>query len=115
MDKKKDNNFAANDLVAYNNSKEVGVVLQVQEDNLKLFNEQGQVKNIKLSDISKKFEKNRKAFAADNRGNTLSVENVVKCVDGRYKGRKGVVKHIHKNTLFLWDKEFTQTNGLFVE
>jgi transcription elongation factor len=72
-----------------------------------VLNEHGQVKNIKLSDISKKFEKDRKAFGADYLGNTLSVDNVVKCVEGRFKGRKGVIKHIYKNTLFLWDREFT--------
>lgn len=51
----------------------------------------------------------------DSVGNTISTENVVKCSEGRYKGRKGVVKHIHKNTVFLWDKEFAQSNGIFVE
>jgi len=39
----------------------------------------------------------------------------VKVTEGAFKGRKGVIKHIHKNTLFLWDKEFAQSNGIFVE
>jgi transcription elongation factor len=26
-----------------------------------------------------------------------------------------VIKYIFKNTLFLWDREFYQTNGIFVE
>jgi transcription elongation factor len=34
---------------------------------------------------------------------------------GKYKGRKGVIRYIYKTTLFLWDKEFYQTNGIFVE
>lgn len=105
--KKKESNYQANDLVSYNNNKDVGVVLQVQEDYLKVINEHGQIKNIKIGEISKKFEKDRKAFANDYMGNTISQENVIKCVEGRYKGRKGVIKHIFKNFVFLWDKEFT--------
>ena len=50
-----------------------------------MINEQGQIRNIKIGDISKKFEKDRKVFSADYLGNTLCPENVVKCVDGRYK------------------------------
>ena len=41
IDKKNANNFTANDLIAFNNNKDVGVVLQVQEDYLKIINEQG--------------------------------------------------------------------------
>jgi transcription elongation factor len=40
---------------------------------------------------------------------------VVKIIGGKYKGRKGVIKYINKNILFLWDKEFIQSNGIFVE
>lgn len=40
---------------------------------------------------------------------------MVKIIAGNYKGRKGVIKYIHKNILFLWDKEFYQSNGIFVE
>ena len=39
----------------------------------------------------------------------------MKCVEGKYKGKKGVVKHIFKTVLFLWDKDFPATNGIFVE
>jgi ribosomal protein L14E/L6E/L27E len=42
----------------------------------------------------------------DSLGNSLCPDNVVKCVEGRHKGRKGVIKHINKNFLFLWDKDF---------
>lgn len=41
MDSKKANTYHANDLISYNNSKNVAVVLQVQEDFLKVINEQG--------------------------------------------------------------------------
>ena len=39
LDKKKMSQYSANDLVSYNNNKHVGVVLQVQEDYLKVIND----------------------------------------------------------------------------
>jgi len=94
-------------MIAYNNSKNVGVVLQVQEDYVKIIDEQGQIRNLKISEISKKFEKDKKISGYDMSGNTLTSDNVVNVVEGRYKGKKAVIKHIHKNILFLWSKEFT--------
>ena len=40
---------------------------------------------------------------------------MVKIVNGKFKGRKGVIKYIFKTIVFLWDRDFQQTNGLFVE
>lgn len=51
----------------------------------------------------------------DSQRNTLYPDNVVKIISGKYKGRKGVIKYVFKNVLFLWDKEFYQSNGIFVE
>lgn len=38
----------------------------------------------------------------------------MKIINGQYQGRKGVIKFIVKNVIFLWDREFYQTNGIFV-
>ncbi len=83
---------------------------------MKVIDDNGDIKNIKTADVNKKFERDNKTFAQDQVGNTLCIENVVKCLEGsKYQGKKAVIKHIHKTTLFLWDKEFSQSNGLFVE
>ena len=100
-------------MVSYNNSKNIGVVLQVHEDSLKVINDNGEIQNIKIGDINKKYEDKKPAI--DSQRNTIYPDNVVKITQGKYKGRKGVIKYIFKNTLFLWDKEFYQTNGIFVE
>lgn len=42
------------DLVQYNNSKNVGVILQIERDMVKLLDELGDVQNIKINDINKK-------------------------------------------------------------
>lgn len=56
-----------------------------------------------------------KSTAIDSKGHTIYVDNVVKIIGGQYKGRRGVVKYIYRDVVFLWDREFHQTNGLFVE
>ena len=114
IDKKNFSKYSANDLIMYN-TKYVGVVLQVQDDYLKVINNEGDLQNIKLSDINKKIDFSRKTTTVDSHRNTLYADNVVRMTNGKYKGRKGVVKYIFKTTLFLWDKEFYQSNGIFVE
>lgn len=56
--------FSAMDLVNYNGNKNAGLVLQVNEDYLKLINEQGKIENIKIADLGKKLP-------APTRGGTL--------------------------------------------
>jgi len=46
--------FSAMDLVNYNGNKNAGLVLQVNEDYLKVINEQGKIENVKIADLGKK-------------------------------------------------------------
>jgi hypothetical protein len=39
----------------------------------------------------------------------------VKVIDGVYKGKIGVVKHIFKNNLFIFNTEFTESAGIFAQ
>lgn len=100
--------YEANDLVSYNNNKFVGLVLQVQEDYLKVINEQGKTENVKVATINKKISKmgNNKALGRDSKGNSLAVNHMVRCINGECKGMTGPIRHIYKNYLFLWNKEF---------
>lgn len=93
-------------------------MLQVQEDYLKLINEQGRLVNVKVADLGKKIPKPARKSTLncrDSQGNTLSLSAMVKVVDGPNKGMIGPIKHGYKNYLFLWNKEFVQSNGIFVE
>jgi transcription elongation factor len=47
--------YQANDLILYSN-KYVGVVLKVEEDYLKVINNESEMQNVKISDITKKIE-----------------------------------------------------------
>ncbi len=39
----------------------------------------------------------------------------MKVIDGVYKGKIGVVKHIFKNNLFIFNTEFTESAGIFAQ
>ena len=80
--------------------------------------DRGSITRVRLTEIDKKLPFDRKAFTKDSIGNVLSIDDVVKvsAETSPYRFRKGVVKNICKNCLFLWDpKGFTQSSGLFVE
>ena len=47
-------NYRANDLVVYNNSKNMGVVLNIDRDNLTILDSYGDVKSIRLQDVNSK-------------------------------------------------------------
>lgn len=53
--------------------------------------------------------------ALDCKRSTISLDDVVKIVGGVFKGKRGTIRFINKQTVFLWNKDFHQTNGLFVE
>lgn len=115
MDKSKPAPYSAGDLVSYDNNKYVGVVLSVDSmggpgsDSLRIINEEGLVTNIRGSQVSKRFDQKdlrTKQQAVDAKRNTIYHNNVVKVINGVYQGRKGTIKYIYKNVVFLWDKAF---------
>lgn len=72
---------------------------------------------INLTEVDKKIETNMKVTARDMIGNVLSIDDVVKCSQmSIYRNKKGVIKNICKNCLFLCDpKDFVQQSGIFTE
>ena len=106
------------DLVNYNGNKNAGLVLQVNEDYLKVINEQGKIENVKIADLGKKLPAPTRGGTLggrDSQGNALALDQMVKCIQGTHKGIIGPIKHGYKNYLFLWNKDFVQSNGIFVE
>lgn len=53
--------------------------------------------------------------ARDSRGNSLAIDQMVRIIQGPRKGITGPIKHYDRNYLFLWNKEYVQSNGIFVE
>ena len=69
--------YKAGDLVLYNGSKNAGLVLQVNEDFLKMINEQSKLVNIKIVDLGKKVPlppRNGTLNGRDKNNNTLAID-----------------------------------------
>lgn len=107
--------YSAADLVTFQNNQISGFVLQVQEDCLRLLTEKGEIRNVKYPEISKKIPFDRKASTQDLEGNEISNDITVKVIKGPKTSKIGVVKRIYKKYVFMWNKDFKQSNGYFVE
>jgi len=97
------------------NMRSAGVVLSIEKDSLKIVDLNGEVQNIEVVDVSGKSIQNKKVSTLDNEGNFVSIGDTVKVVEGGNKGLKGIIRYIHQNTIFLHNKEFIETLGIFVE
>ena len=79
---------------------------------------QGKTENVKVLDIGKKLPPPKRGGTLggrDHKGNALVHDSMIKCINGDYKGLIAPIKHAFKNYLFLWHKDFVQSNGIFVE
>lgn len=84
---------------------------------MKILSDQGVITRVRLTEIDKKIPLDRKAFARDQVGNIICIDDVVKCVGSSlFKGKKGIIKNICKACVFLWDpKDFAHSGGIFIE
>lgn len=97
------------------NKRSSGVVLSIEKNSLKIINQSGEVENIEVVDVSNKIIQKKNVSTLDNGGNYISIGDTVKVVEGPNKGLKGIIRYIHQNTVFLYNKEFIETLGIFVE
>jgi len=51
----------------------------------------------------------------DSKRNPITRDDTVKIITGPYKGKKGVIKNVYKNAIFLYNHDFVSTNGIFVD
>ena len=110
-------NYKVGEIIIFNGNKTFGYILAVQDDFVKILNDQGVISRVRLTEVDKKMPFDRKAYTRDQMGNGLGIDDVVKCVDQSvYKGRKGIIKNICKPCVFLWDpKDFAHSGGIFCE
>lgn len=109
-----DHDYNVYDLVV-TNKRTAGIVLSIEKDTLKIINQSGEVENIEVVDVSNKVIQKKNVSTLDYGGNFVSIGDTVKVVDGGNKGLKGIIRNIHQNTVFLHNKEFMETLGIFVE
>ena len=82
---------------------------------MKIINQGGEVETIEVVDVKDKIPQKKNVSTLDNGGNYISVGDTVKVVEGPNKGLKGIIRYINQNTIFLYNKEFKETLGIFVE
>lgn len=92
----------------------VGVIVRLEKENLQILTQQGHVRPYKSQAVTKKSESNKKAVALDKDNNPIQVKDQVTVVDGTYKGKTAVVKHIYRSWAFLHSKAVLEHGGMFV-
>lgn len=92
----------------------VGVIVRLEKENLQILTQQGRVRPYKSQAVTKKSESNKKAVALDKDNNPIQVKDQVTVIDGQFKGKTAVVKHIYRSFAFLHSKAVMESGGLFV-
>ena len=91
----------------------VGVIVRLEKENFQVLNMHGKVVQVKPQAVQKKKE-NRRAMALDSDQNTIQVKDILKVIDGPHSGRQGEIKHLFRNSAFLFSKMVLENGGIFV-
>jgi hypothetical protein len=76
--------YQPHDLITFNRNQTIGLVLQVQEDSLRVLSDKNEIKYLKYPDISKKIPFDRKASCMDKECNEIIFDIPVKCIHGQF-------------------------------
>ena len=90
----------------------VGCIIKVDRETLRILDQNGSVKSVLPSQISNKLERRRHAVATDRHGSEIRIDDTVREIGGESK--KGVILHINRSYLFLYDREQTENLGVSV-
>jgi len=97
------------------NKRTAGVVLAIEKDTLKILNDNSDIENIDVVNVNNKIQQKKNISTLDNNSNFISIGDTVKVIEGKNKGVKGIIKYIYQNSVFLYNREFFETLGVFVE
>ena len=109
--------YSAYDIISFNNNKNVGLILSIEKDMIKVIDCSGSIQRIQLSAVNSR-QNTDKNIALDSQNHTINKYDKVQVVDGigPNKGKKGEVKHIYKNYVFIYNpQENKNTFGIFIE
>ena len=106
--------FKIGDLVRIKNSNILCYIIESTKFILKVVTTRNDVKKISVREVEK-INLNKRTTYIDGKGNPIAPENVVKAINGQFKGNKGTIKCIFKKYVFLHNNDFVRTNGIFCE
>ncbi|XP_038884298.1 protein RNA-directed DNA methylation 3 isoform X2 [Benincasa hispida] len=107
--------FGDHDLVCFGR-KDFGLILGMEKDDsykiLKDSPDGSVVVNVQRKEL-KSGPLDAKFTAADHNGKIISVSDNVKVLEGSLKDKQGIVKHVYRNTVFVYDENEVDNDGYF--
>eukprot|EP00054_Salpingoeca_dolichothecata_P010528 m.58744 g.58744 ORF g.58744 m.58744 type:complete len:1162 (-) comp19039_c0_seq2:55-3540(-) len=103
--------FELHDLVQID-SVNVGCITRIERESLKVLDQNGQEKTVKLQEVSAR--KRRRGSALDSEQNEITPNAVIKVIDGPNKGREGKVLHVYRSFVFVYQRTLIENGGVFV-
>lgn len=104
--------FELHDLVYFDQTN-VGTIIRVETDGcqiLKAVPERPEIITVKLRDMRKKvFDRNSRT--QDHFMNEIALKDIVRVLEGPFKGKQGPVEHIIRNILFINDRHYLENGG----
>ena len=91
----------------------VGVVIQLEKEQLKVLDNHNKVRGVRPAD-AQPHKKSATAVALDHEQQTVGANDVVRVLDGPYKGKTGTVRHIFRAFLFLYSPSIMTNAGTYV-
>ena len=90
----------------------VACVIKVDRESLRVIDQTGAARSLLPSNISNKLDRGRHAVATDRDGSEIRRDDTVKEYGGEQK--QGRILHIHRNFLFIQNRQQTENGGVFV-
>jgi transcription elongation factor SPT5 len=104
--------YELHDLVLLDQST-VGLIVRVDRDGCQILKgtpDRTEVVSVKQRDIRRKIY-DRNVIANDRDTNVISLKDIVRVVEGPFKGRQGPVEHINRGILFVLDRHHVENGG----
>lgn len=106
--------FKIGEMVRISNNNVICYIIDVSKYSIKVVTNSNELKTLSIRDVER-LHLNKKVTSIDSKRNPITKENRIKIINGPYKGAKGVIKNIYKHYIFIYDKEYVKTNGIFCE
>ncbi|KAL6962354.1 hypothetical protein U1Q18_037311, partial [Sarracenia purpurea var. burkii] len=103
--------YELHDLVMLDNMS-FGVIIRVESEAFQILKgvpERPEVALVRLREIKCKLD--RRTYAQDRSKNTIAGKDVVRILDGPFKGKQGPVEHIFRGILFVYDRHHLEHAG----
>lgn len=112
-DKFNRNFYQKRDLIILNDNKTVGVVVSVGNESVTIIDTESSVRTVSTVQLLNKL--NPQGHTKNAHNQDIYPKCIVRVNDGLMKGKSAVVLHVYNDTLFLYDQNYNQNSGIFVE